>query len=493
VNLAAILDGHPDDAVAIVSRGRPTTYGELRRQVASARGALGEAGVQQGDRVAIACANNRYFVVSFLAVVGAGAIAVPVNPTSPAAELERELAKIEAVMIIAGPTGAAAAAAIDRAAVPSLRAVVLPEQLDTMLEATPAGVVDRDADDIAVLIFTAGTAGSPKAAMLSHGNLLANIRQIQATPDRALHVDDVSYGVLPMFHIFGLNVVLGVTLFAGGRVVLAERFDPVSALDSIRDHGVTVLAGAPPMWAAWSSLPGARADAFRTVRIAASGASRLPVEVERAFRERYGLVISEGYGLTEASPTVTSSVGSDVPDGSIGRPIPGVEIRLVDEDGEDAFLGDPGEIWVRGPNVFKGYWEDPAATADALTPDGWLRTGDIAIADDAGNLTIVDRVKDLIIVSGFNVFPAEVEETLLEHPGVEAAAVVGVDHPHTGETVKAYVVAAPGAHVDEQSLIDYCATRVARYKCPTKVLFIDDLPQGMGGKVLRRTLRWLES
>ena len=208
--------------------------------------------------------------------------------------------------------------------------------------------------------------------------------------------------------------------------------------------------------------------------------------------DRFGLVISEGYGLTEASPTVTSSVGAEVPDGSIGRPIPGVEIRLVDEDGDDAFLGDPGELWVRGPNVFKGYWNDPEATAAALTTGGWLRTGDIAVADDAGNLTIVDRVKDLIIVSGFNVFPAEVEETLLEHPGIEAAAVVGVEHPHTGETVKAYVVAAPGAHVDEETLIEFCAARLARYKCPTKILFLDELPQGMGGKVLRRTLRWLE-
>jgi long-chain acyl-CoA synthetase len=208
---------------------------------------------------------------------------------------------------------------------------------------------------------------------------------------------------------------------------------------------------------------------------------------------RFDVQIAEGYGLTEASPTVTSSVGSAIVDGSIGRPIPGVEIRLVDADGEDAFLGDPGEIWVRGPNVFKGYWHDEDATRAALTPDGWLRTGDIAVADDNGNLTIVDRAKDLIIVSGFNVFPAEVEEVLLQHPGVHAAAVVGVEHPHTGEAVKAYVVAEEGEHVDEESLIEFCARHLARYKCPSKVLFIDDLPEGMGGKVLRRTLRWLDS
>ncbi|HEX4904380.1 MAG TPA: AMP-binding protein [Acidimicrobiales bacterium] len=486
MNLASIADGHPDDDVAIVSRGRPTTFGELGRQVAALRGGLVSLGVQPGDRVAIACANNRYFVVSYLAILGVGAVAVPLNPTSPTPEVERELDMIDARLVIAGPSGVASIEPIDRPK-------VLPDELDRLLSSDPAPMVERAADDLAVLIFTAGTAGSPKAAMLSHGNLHSNIRQIQATPERALHPDDVSYGVLPMFHIFGLNVVLGVSLYAGARVVLAERFDPVSALDSLRDHGVTILAGAPPMWQAWASMTKAPADAFRTVRIAASGASRLPPETWGAMLHRFDVHIAEGYGLTEASPTVTSSVGSSIVDGSIGRPIPGVEIRLVDADGEDAFLGDPGEIWVRGPNVFKGYWNDEDATAAALTSDGWLRTGDIAVADDKGNLTIVDRAKDLIIVSGFNVFPAEVEEVLLLHPAVRAAAVVGVEHPHSGEAVKAYVVVEGDQQVDEETLIEFCARHLARYKCPSKVLFIDDLPQGMGGKVLRRTLRWLDS
>jgi len=484
VNLAAIVDGHPDDAVAIVSRGRTTTYGVLREQVAALRGGLAGLGVGRGDRVAIACANNRYF-----AALGLGAIAVPLNPMSPAAELERELAAVGARVVIAGPSGTAAVASIDRAAVPALAHAVSPEDLDGMLAGQPAAIVDVEPDDIAVLIFTAGTGGSPKAAMLSHGNLHANIRQIQATPERALGPDDVAFGVLPMFHIFGLNVVLGVSLFAGSRVVLAERFDPASALDSIRDHGVTILAGAPPMWSAWATLPGAPDDAFATVRVAASGASRLPPEVVETMRARFGVDIAEGYGLTEASPTVTSSTGTEIVPGSIGRPIPGVEIRLVDADGEDAFLGDPGEIWVRGPNVFKGYWEDEDATRSALTDDGWLRTGDVAVADDAGNLTIVDRAKDLIIVSGFNVYPAEVEEALLQHPGVAAVAVVGVEHPHTGEAVKAYVVVAPGGHVDEEVLTEFCATRLARYKCPSKILFVEEIPQGLAGKVLRRQLR----
>jgi long-chain acyl-CoA synthetase len=221
--------------------------------------------------------------------------------------------------------------------------------------------------------------------------------------------------------------------------------------------------------------------------LATSGASRLPEETAAAMQRRFGVVIAEGYGLTEASPVVTTSV-SGPKAGSIGRPVPGVEVRLV-EDGEDALLGDAGEIWVRGPNVFAGYWNDPQATAAALTDDGWLRTGDVAVADDDGNLFIVDRSKDLIIVSGFNVYPAEVEEALLEHPDIEAVAVVGVDSAYSGEAVKAYVVPKPGMTLEEDEVADFCATRLARYKCPTKVMFVDELPQGLGGKVLRRQLR----
>jgi long-chain acyl-CoA synthetase len=225
------------------------------------------------------------------------------------------------------------------------------------------------------------------------------------------------------------------------------------------------------------------------VRIAVSGAAKMPVETSQLLEDRFGVRVEEGYGLTEASPVVTSATGADAPRGSIGAPLPGVEVRLVDADGDDTLIGDAGELWVRGPNVFRGYWHEPEATASALTADGWLRTGDIAIVDDDGNLFLVDRVKDLIIVSGFNVFPAEVEEVLIEHPAVDAVAVVGVPHPHSGEAVKAYVVLEPGRSAEEDDLIDWCAERLARYKCPTKVMFVDELPQGLAGKVLRRALR----
>ena len=361
--------------------------------------------------------------------------------------------------------------------------------IDDLLASDPAPVVERDASELAVLVFTSGTAGSPKAAMLTHGNLLSNLEQCQALPARAQRADDVVLGVLPFFHIFGLNVVLNLTLMTGASVVLVERFDPQTALESIENHQITVISGAPTMWSAWTSLPGTRPGAFASVRIAVSGAARLDPQIQRTMQERFGIDLIEGYGLTEASPVVTTGSGQDAPEGSIGVPLPGVHVRLVDIDGQDALVGDPGEIWVRGENVFAGYWQDPEATAAAVDAEGWLHTGDVAVVDDDGHLFLVDRVKDLIIVSGFNVYPAEVEEVLMDHPAVDRAAVVGVPHPHSGEAVKAYVVVAGGTSVEEDDLVAHCEARLARYKCPQKVMFVDEIPQGATGKTLRAALR----
>jgi long-chain acyl-CoA synthetase len=324
--------------------------------------------------------------------------------------------------------------------------------------------------------------------MLSHGNLRSNFEQSGGGGVRE-RSDDVILGIVPLYHILGLNGVLGLALFTGATIVLIERFDPASALEAVQRHHVTIVAGPPTMWSAWAELPDAPADAMASVRLAVSGAAKLPIEVAEKVAARFGVHIWEGYGLTETAPVVATSVGTGAPPGSIGRPVPGVEIRLVDSDGDDVLIGDAGEVWVRGPNVFKGYWEDPEATRSALTPDGWLRTGDLACVDDDGFLFLVDRAKDIIIVSGFNVYPAEVEEVLAEHPAVESCAVVGVAHPHTGEAVKAYVVPRAGRAVEEDELIDWCRARIARYKCPTKIMFVDELPQGVVGKVLRRQLR----
>jgi len=497
MNLASIVEPHPAEAPALISRGKVTTYGSLREQVAGLRGGLQGLGLEPGDRVAVVAANNWYFVVSYLAALGAGCVVVPMNPTSPGPELQRQLAAIDAKAVIAGPSARATVGSLDRAALRSLQHVVegtgggIPGalQLDDLVAAAPAPIVERGADDLAVLIFTSGTAGSPKAAMLTHGNLLANLEQCQSLPGRAQGPDDVALGVLPFSHIFGLNVVLGLSLMAGASVLLIERFDPQSALEAIANHGVTIVAGAPTMWSAWAALPGTRPGALASVRLATSGAAKLDPQVERAIKERFGIDVMEGYGLTEASPVVTSGTGLVAPEGSIGVPLPGVRVRLVDADGQDALVGDPGELWVHGPNVFAGYWNDAEATRHAVDDDGWLHTGDVAVVDDDGFLFLVDRVKDLIIVSGFNVYPAEVEDVIAAHPAVDDVAVIGVPHPHSGEAVKAYVVVRPGASVDEDDIISHCESNLARYKCPQKVMFVDELPQSASGKVLRKALR----
>lgn len=494
LNLARVIEGHDPDRVALISRNRETTYGQLAEQVAHLRGGLHARGVSDGDRVAILCANNRFFVISYLATIGLGAIAVPLNPASPATEIERELSEVAPVAVVVGPAATAAWAHVDRTAIPSLATVVIAEgdaqagavALDELLQADPVPVLDVAADHVAALMFTSGTAGPPRAAMLSHGNLLANIDQSRSARDRT-SADDVVYGVLPLFHIFGLNVVLGLSLSVGATVVLVQRFDPATAVQSIVQRQVTVVPGAPPMWIAFTHFDELHADSFASVRLALSGASRLAPAVAERFEQRFGVTIYEGYGLTEASPVVTSSVGLAARPGSVGRTLVGQEVRLVGDDGHDVPAGDAGEVWVRGDNVFLGYWNDPETTERVLR-DGWLHTGDIAVVDDDGYLYLVDRAKDLIIVSGFNVYPAEVEAVLSAHPAVAEVGVLGVPHPHHGEAVKAYVVVAEDASVDEEALIDYSRDYLASYKCPSKVIFVDHLPRNAAGKLIRREL-----
>lgn len=499
MNVASVLEQHPATSSAIVSRGVTTTYGELQMQVAAMRGALDGLGVGKGDRVALLCGNTIEFVVAYFACLGRGIVCVPLNPTAPAPELQRELSVVGARAVVVAPSAVAAWSGVDRSALGHLAHVIATTgdlgdalQFRDLLQHEAAPVVDMQPNDLAIMLFTSGTAGSPKAAMLSHGNLQSNLDQLAQV--RRLDHTDVVFGVLPLFHIFGLNVVLAYSLMRGASLVLVERFDPMTAIETIRDRKVTLIPGAPPLWMAFEQMPTLPKDSFASVRIALTGASKMPEHTTRALFERYGLLVTEGYGLTECAPVVTTTTNVEKTTaltkiGSIGRVLPGVEVRLVDESGENALRGDAGEIWVRGPNVFLGYFEDPQATARALTADGWLRTGDIAVIDDDGFFYLVDRAKDLIIVSGFNVYPAEVEEAIREHSAVAQAAVVGVEHPHSGEAVRAYVVLRQDAHLDEDAVIDHCRARLARYKCPTKVLFVSQLPTGATGKVLRRELR----
>lgn len=497
VNLATLFADHPKDRTAIVAGGDRITYGQLEAEVAKTRGVLTSLGLEPGDRVAILCATNFRFVRAWFGILGAGMVAVPLNPQSPAPEIERELAAVRAKAVISGPAGLAVLDAIDRAMVPTLQHVLRPAgaaltdsiDLDAMRdEVEPGPIVDRADDDLAALMFTSGTAGAPKAAMLTHGNLASNLNQSTSTGGRNMRPDDVALCVVPLFHILGLNSQLNMSLFVGATIILQERFDPTTVFDTIRDERVTVLVGPPTLWAALSHIDLVPDDALATIRIALSGAAMLPDRVVEDVMGRFGVRILEGYGLTEAAPAVIVAREDDTPVGSIGRPLVGVEVRIVDDDGNDVYVGDPGEIIVRGPNVFAGYLDDPEATARAIDADGWLRTGDVAVVDDNGYVFIVDRSKDLIIVSGFNVFPAEVEEVLVANPGVSDAGVVGVPHPYTGETVKAFVVVEDGHGIEEDDLIEWCATELARYKCPTKIDLIDEIPRGLGGKIQRREL-----
>jgi long-chain acyl-CoA synthetase len=537
MNLAGLADQHAAGDRALYAEGTWHTWGEVRRRAGAVAAALKDLGVGAGDRVAVVWPTSVDFVVAYLGVLAAGAVAVPLNPNSPPNELGRELGVVEpAVVLAGGPVGAVPdvphvvlpAAVLAAEPVPGpprtweeFSAVAGPEPeshaarhpdpaaagaavdaaVDAALDAALDAAVDKDyllhpvdraESDLAVLLFTSGTAGDPKAAMLSHGNLTANLRQMLGIPE-ILRADDVGLVALPLFHVFGLNVALGLSLATGAALVLDARFDAALSLRQVQDLGVTTLLGVPTMFAAWVDVPDAGdrgTPALAGVRRAISGAAALDADVALRFHRRYGIEIWQGYGLTEAAPAVSTSLGTgrNRP-GSVGRPLPGVEVRLVDEEGEPVLAGDTGEIWVRGDNVFVGYWRDAAATSSVRTDDGWLRTGDIGVIGDEGDLFVVERSKDLVIVSGFNVFPAEVERVVSSVPGVAEVAVIGRPDATTGETVEAVIVVVPGAHVTEEQVRAHCAANLTRYKCPTTIRFVDELPRGLVGKALRRALR----
>ncbi|HEY3833985.1 MAG TPA: AMP-binding protein [Acidimicrobiia bacterium] len=447
------------------------TYADLDRRSRRLAAALAHS-TGPGDRVGIVMANRAELVVAYLGVLRAGRIAVLVNPSSPDAAIDRELETVGAAM------------RLDAAAV---------QELEHSAAGDDHTTADMQAHDTAVLLFTSGTAGAPKAAMLTHGSLLANLEQVASAPRLALTPADVALGVLPLFHVYGLNTVLGCALHRGASVLLVEAFHPVDTANAVRDAGVTMLAAVPAVYSAFLAADAADiADTtFANVRLAVSGAAALGNSVPRDFEQRFGVRVYDGYGLTEASPIVsTTAVDEPIRAGSIGPPLPGVEVRLVGDDGDAALVGDPGEIWVRGPNVFPGYWNDPEQTAAVLTPDGWLRTGDIAVADGEGWLTLVDRSKDLIIVSGFNVYPAEVEDALLLHENVAEAAVVGEPDARSGERIVAFVVPAEAADPPTATqLIAHLRHHLARYKIPAQFEIVPELPRTVTGKVLRRILR----
>ncbi|MBI4260141.1 MAG: long-chain fatty acid--CoA ligase [Actinobacteria bacterium] len=491
------------DKPALVFRDRPITYRELDERASLAAAAFASAGVRPGDRVAVILGNVPEFVYALHGAFRAGAVAVPLNVMLTSEELGYILADAGARLAVVGMSHLSALLAVrDRLqSLERIQVVTGPpvppgtesfeEALGRAGDAPEVAVGD---DDLAVLQYTSGTTAHPKGAMLTHRNLLSNLDQMEAVPALAGAERDVVLLVLPLFHIYALNVVLGITIRHGATAVLVShdpgsRFDPAGTLDLVERHRITALFGAPPMFRGWLALDDGRERDLSSVRIAVSGAAPLPGEVLEGFRERYGVTIWEGYGLTETAPAVTTNaLGPEARPDSIGLPLPGVEVRLVDDDGDDVEEGDPGEIVVRGPNVFLGYWGREDETARAIQ-GGWLRTGDVAYRDEDGYLYLVDRKKDLVIVSGFNVYPREVEEALLRHPAVSEAAAIGVPDERTGEAVRVSVVLHPGARASPDELIDHAAGLLARFKVPREVEIVPELPRHATGKLLRRALR----
>jgi long-chain acyl-CoA synthetase len=513
LNLAVLLEDSArniPDTYAVVHGKTRLTYQELDAKASQVAGALAARGIGPGDRVALSCPNLPYFPVVYYGILKAGAAVVPLNILLTEREIAYHLADsaARAYFCFEGtpelPTGKAGLAAFEStegcehfvlltadpgATSPSPATETLAEFTHRQPPAFTSAATSET--DTAVILYTSGTTGQPKGAELTHSNMAHNA--LLANRLFGLHPHDVHLLTLPLFHSFGQTVQMNAGFAAGATIVLLSRFEAAAALEFMQAEQVTFFAGVPTMYHALLNCEDNGRFDIATIaarmRIAVSGGAALPAELMRRFEERFGVPILEGYGLSETSPVATfNRVGRPRRPGSIGLPAWGVEVRIVKDDGSQAKPGEPGEITIRGHNVMKGYFRRPEATAAAIDPQGWFRTGDIGVRDAGGYLYVVDRKKDMIIRGGFNVYPRELEEVLLTHPEVSLAAVVGVPHPSHGEEVKAFVVRAPGAAVTEADLIAWCKQTMAAYKYPRIVEFRDSLPMTATGKVLKREL-----
>ena len=485
INVGRVIDGHDAEQIALIDLDTPVTYGDLRVRVAQIRHGLDAHGIGIGGVVGVAAGNETDFVAACLAGLALGAVVMPLNPSSPVPEMQRKIEAGKPDLLLVGELGQPLLGHTDDFTVPlfDLATFAREVQIDPEVRTEPIDAVDRHLDDSAFYMATSGVSGAPKVAVLSHHNLDWMQEALEQTPE-ALQPDDITLGVLPFSHIFGLNVVMLAGLRAGSQIVLQRRFDADESLRLIRQYNVTLLTGAPPMWQRWAKTD-APDDSLRSVRYAASGAAALPLGVFEAVRDRFGVEIAQGYGLTETAPVVTLGRGFPVRPSSVGKVMEGVEVALVDQDGHPVDVGDEGEIVVRSPGVFLGYLDDPTTTSTVLTGDGWLWTGDVGIFDEEGYLYLVDRIKDVVIVSGFNVYPAEVENVLMAHPDVRGAIVTGSADEETGEKVVAHV----SGRATEADLIEHVAAQLSRYKRPTEYHFLDELPIAPNGKPIRRELR----
>jgi long-chain acyl-CoA synthetase len=477
------------DRTAIKLDEQRMSYAMLDQASARVAGWLQARGVAAGDRVALMLPNVPEFAVVYYGVLRAGAVVVPMNVLFKRREVAYHLGDSGAKVLFAwrGFLEAAEAGAADAGA----QCVALGAgELGRVLADAPARaqVAARADDDTAVILYTSGTTGKPKGAQLTHGNIGRNVDAVREL--FGLDASAVVLGALPLFHSFGQTCVLNATLRVGGMVTLVPRFDALKVLSLIQSDRITVLAGVPTMLAALLACPErARFDAS-SLRTCVSGGASLPLEVLRGFEAAFGVPVLEGYGLSETSPVASFHRADRTrKPGSIGFPIAGVEMRIIDAAGAPAGRGAVGEICIRGHNVMKGYWQKPEATAEAITPDGWFHSGDLGRVDEDGYYFIVDRKKDMIIRGGFNVYPRELEELLYQHPAVREAAVIGVPHPELGEEVAAAVALRPGSTATVEELRDYLKAQVAAYKYPRHLWIVDELPKTATGKILKREIQ----
>lgn len=512
VNLSDLLREAAErdpDGVALIEhqpQRREMTWRELDEAAEQLARGLSGRGLVAGQRVALAMANRIDLPIAYFGILRGGMIAVPINPRSTVNEVGRMLTDSVSRVVLAdaagGPQVREAVAAFGPDDKRPDLVVHGTDPLDGetgfdafLSEASgTASAAPADPESTAVILYTSGTSGRPRGAMLSHRALLANIEQVSELEYLPLKSDDIALGLLPLFHVYGLNAILGQAVRQGATVVMVDGFDPVGLLDLIQSEGITNVPVAPPVVAAWAGVPGLR-ERLAGVRTVLSGAANLDPDLAEAFTESSGHWVEQGYGLTEASPVVSATLASDRDNlsqppkpGSVGRPLPGVELRIVDALGADAAPGDPGEIWLRGANVFSGYWPDGADGPDA---DGWYPSGDVGLLDADGDLSIVDRLRELVIVSGFNVYPTEVEDVIADVDGVEQVAVVGRPDEETGEAVIAFVEVA--ANSDEATVLEAvdaaCRARLARFKQPSKIVVVSGLPRSATGKVEKGRLR----
>jgi long-chain acyl-CoA synthetase len=511
-NLAIFLEDSAREVperTAIICEGTRLSYAQLQAATNQVARGLAQIGIRKGDKVALTCQNVPSFAIAYYGILKAGAVVTPLNVLLKPREIAYHLTDCDAKAYLCqegsatlplSEIGYAAFQEVESCehfflmtndlTAPSSIAGV--KTLGELMRGQPTtfDMVATSPDDTAVILYTSGTTGKPKGAELSHLNMLLNARLADTLYPRA--TDDVHLITLPLFHSFGQSVQMNAGIYNRATLVLLSRFSPETALRLMNEENITFFAGVPTMY--WALLNYPEADQFdiekisRNLRICISGGAAMPVEVMRAFNEKFQVTILEGYGLSETSPIATfSRLEREVKPGSIGLPVWGIDVRLVDQNDQEVGPNELGEIVIRGHNIMKGYYKRPEATAEAIR-NGWFHSGDIGRRDEDGFLYIVDRVKDMIIRGGFNVYPREIEEVLLTHPAVSLAAVVGIPHERHGEEVKAFVILKQGVELSEAELIAWSKQNMADYKYPRIVEFRTSLPMTATGKILKREL-----